>query len=377
MKTIRSLRTIAERGRQSGVQAARALGLLPGAPPATGRIESLREWVDAHPDARLVELPEQADASAAPARAVRSRHPVLEQIEREKPPRKRQRVAILPGARVATKLGLVISPDNRVFRETAWDDEQLMASRVLDGQRLPHAAHLCGEHATLITQWSENYFHWLLDALPRLAVLDEARLGDLPLIVPERLSPFQRDSLALLGIHPRRLSPLTGLHVRPDVLVWPSPAGHTGHPAAWACAWLRERLVSRAQPVRTRLYVSRSGAARRRMLNEDEVVAALEPLGFEAVQPERLSFSAQIDLFASAQAVVAPHGAGLTNVVFAEQLGLLELFHPGYVNPCFYSLARAVGHHYWYLVGKPAGQEGDFVVSVEEVLDGVRRMVEA
>jgi hypothetical protein len=50
---------------------------------------------------------------------------------------------------------------------------------------------------------------------------------------------------------------------------------------------------------------------------------------------------------------VAPHGAGLANLVFAPPgAGVVELFARDYVNECFWALATTVdGLRYRYLVG--------------------------
>ncbi|NOG52157.1 MAG: glycosyltransferase family 61 protein [Chloroflexi bacterium] len=77
-----------------------------------------------------------------------------------------------------------------------------------------------------------------------------------------------------------------------------------------------------------RLYISRSKARRRRVLNESAVIALLAPLGFEAFTLEDLSVAEQVRLFAGAEAVVAPHGSGLTNLVFGQGIKVIELHTP-------------------------------------------------
>ncbi|MGI8424385.1 MAG: glycosyltransferase 61 family protein [Chloroflexota bacterium] len=63
----------------------------------------------------------------------------------------------------------------------------------------------------------------------------------------------------------------------------------------------------------------------RRVANEADVIRALRPLGFEVVHAERLTFAEQIRLFSEAAVVIGPHGSGMTNVLFAEELVLIEL----------------------------------------------------
>jgi hypothetical protein len=53
-------------------------------------------------------------------------------------------------------------------------------------------------------------------------------------------------------------------------------------------------------------------------LNEDAVVAWLAAMNFVAVPLEKLQLAEQIARFADADIIVAPHGAGLTNIVYAR-----------------------------------------------------------
>ncbi|NJM89857.1 MAG: glycosyltransferase family 61 protein [Hydrococcus sp. RU_2_2] len=68
---------------------------------------------------------------------------------------------------------------------------------------------------------------------------------------------------------------------------------------------------------------------------------------------EQYSFVEQIALLANAEALVAPHGAGLTNLLWC-QVGTkaLEIFSPRFINPCFWAIANQVNVDYFYLIGR-------------------------
>jgi hypothetical protein len=57
-------------------------------------------------------------------------------------------------------------------------------------------------------------------------------------------------------------------------------------------------------------------------------------------------------LFADAEIVVAPHGAGLANMLFARDATAIEIHEPDNINTCFYNLIDATGHDYWYVLGE-------------------------
>jgi capsular polysaccharide biosynthesis protein len=70
----------------------------------------------------------------------------------------------------------------------------------------------------------------------------------------------------------------------------------------------------------SRIYVTRRTARMRRVANEDELTPLLERFGIQVIDPGGLSFAKQAALFACAEFIIGPHGAGLTNMVLAPAL---------------------------------------------------------
>jgi capsular polysaccharide biosynthesis protein len=294
------------------------------------------------------------------------------------PWRDRRRVAILERCRLATGGGVVVTNDGALVMESLWDGEHYRREFQRRHVRLRAPLPLRGEHASLVSLWCDNYYHWMLDALPRLAALESAGASAAPLVVPHPLSRFQRESLALLGIGRHRLTPFVNEHVAPQALIWAPAPAHIGYPNAFAVRWLR-RALGQGTPARgRRLYVARSGS--RRIVNEDDLIDVLRREGFEVIHPERVSLVQQIRAFEEAEAVVAPHGAGITNVLFSERLALLELVPPRYVNRCYERLAQAAGHDYRYLMGAEAPsrrppRERPFSVPLDAVAQSIRDLL--
>ncbi|MGL5880384.1 MAG: glycosyltransferase family 61 protein, partial [Xenococcaceae cyanobacterium] len=58
-------------------------------------------------------------------------------------------------------------------------------------------------------------------------------------------------------------------------------------------------------------------------------------------------------VFANAKAIVAPHGAGLTNLVFCnENTKIIELFSPNYVRTDYWMISWELKLKHYYVVGK-------------------------
>jgi capsular polysaccharide biosynthesis protein len=138
--------------------------------------------------------------------------------------------------------------------------------------------------------------------------------------------------------------------------------------------WLREEILENAPdhiPERgDNVYVSRANGVERRVVNEDEVMDVLSEYGFERYLLEERSLAENARLFADADVIVGPHGAGLTDIVFAGNATLIELFGEKVKQP-YRLLAEAVGVDYEIMYCTP--ESTDIVVDIEELDERVAR----
>lgn len=219
----------------------------------------------------------------------------------------------------------------------------------------------------LFNYWSSGYFHWVFESLVRLEGVERyrERTGRSPTLVlgPDPPS-WQRETLELLGYGPDEWVAWDRQRARVDRLVVPTVRrGEVLSPGA--VRWLRERVRTRLRAERfpdpgafpDRVYVSRADATRRRVENEAAVVDALAERGFARVVLSELSVPEQAALFAGADVVVAPHGAGLTNLAYADDPVVVELFRDGDVRGQYYQLAKVLDFEYHYLVGDSTGPD--------------------
>jgi hypothetical protein len=76
----------------------------------------------------------------------------------------------IPGGSVVGHQPLVLTHDRRVLAESTFDEEQLLANPLLDSG-LPRARHVPGCLLVLVGPWWWGWYHWLLELLPRSALL--------------------------------------------------------------------------------------------------------------------------------------------------------------------------------------------------------------
>jgi hypothetical protein len=215
---------------------------------------------------------------------------------------------------------------------------------------------LIDETAALLAitpQWSRGYYHWLFEVLPRIHLMRGSGLEIEKYLSNPLPFPFQRQTLAAMGITDNSVIELDWpfcvrareLLISSDVpLVTP----------AWVCNFLRSEFLKSPAPTDTgRIYVSRRDAIVRHVANEDDVREVLASFNFEELVAEELSVHEQAAVFSSASAVVAPHGGGLTNIVFCRpQTKVIEFFAPRYRHAAYWMLASQCNLDYYYVVGR-------------------------
>jgi hypothetical protein len=218
-----------------------------------------------------------------------------------------------------------------------------------------------------------NIFHWLFEVLPRLKCLETVpQLRELPLLVREPLNPFQETTLRLMGITNRILT-TNGKSAKVAHLYFPSIASPPSiHPET--VAWLRKTILGTTEALGPdsrdrKLYISRKDANARRVSNEDQLMQALRPLGYECIVMSELSPQEQIETMRNAKSIVLAHGAAGAHLLFAPtDCQVIELHSPKWPNSVYFTISKALGQPYGYLFGKHQNRQLDYAIDVKQLL---------
>ena len=207
-----------------------------------------------------------------------------------------------------------------------------MVKRFLRGDLNPSRAHDLGDAMCLAIYLSWNYYHWVLEILPKAALAEAAGFRG-RYLVPDH--PYVKESLALLGIASERLV------VHQPSQIWRVARLYITGPidtqinvsCPGALVYLRKRLLDalpKAPSPLRRLYVSRNRPGRtRQVVNEFELKQLLDYYGFSEFFAEDYALADQFSAFSAAEAVVGVEGAGLANALMMPERGLLlALFSP-------------------------------------------------
>ena len=229
---------------------------------------------------------------------------------------------------------------------------------VLPAQKLEYGVWITDE-------LSAEYFHWFTDALTRLKAIeyglprttinnDEIQLPCIILPLAYQNKEYINSSIELLGYKPFYYNPKKRLHV--DRLI---SCTHTAPMGNYNSSVIKDLSNSLTKCINTvevekKIYISRSKATKRKIINEAEVIELLLAHSYEIHNFEDYKFLQQLEIMRSVKCLIGLHGAGLTNMLFMPQGGsIVELRNEGDShNNCYFSLSSSLNQNYFYLTNK-------------------------
>ena len=234
-------------------------------------------------------------------------------------------------------------------------------NQIFNLEELPPLERIDGTVAVLSGLSGNVYFHWMVDILPRVDILRQSKVDFDKIdgfLVNSIAQPFQRETLSLLGISPSKIIESDRHpHIQAKQLIVPSFSGSIGWLQPQALKFLRQEFLkqipSPISPYPERIYISRAKSQYRRLLNEQEVIDYLAKFGFQTFVTETLSVVEQIALFYHAKIILAPHGSGLTNIIYCQKgAKVIELVSPHYLRPYYSIISQLLGLEHYYIIGE-------------------------
>ena len=310
-------------------------------------------WVDNGPD--LLRLHRDAHRGTAFGRSWAAQ---LHSVHRYKVD-KVFRCAI-PNAIVVSDAGVVLTDRGELAREAFFNVE----CHPIRKSELPRESERSkpGRFISLLTSCGDrNLGHFFFDAMLRVALFDS--LSDYQFLVPSVLHPWHEGLIDAAGIKPHQLVRQQNPSVKVEELV----VCHTAHQGYFPRRELFEKLratvlgnlaPSPSKPPFRRLFIDRSLAKQRRLVNQKELEPILEDRGFELVRWETLTILQQAALALEAEIIAGPHGTSLLNSAYClPGAKLLEIINPNWWDTATLRHSALMGHEYWYTFGENASKD--------------------
>ena len=207
-----------------------------------------------------------------------------------------------------------------------------------------------------------DFAHWIVELLPRVrefrAMFPSQRLLFAVPGSPASMRAVRQRTLEWLGVGEDEFLWLGSEPTRFDLLHFittNSIHSHTHdftglrHVSAQALAKVPHGKAHR------RLYISREGATRCRLLNESDIMDQLAKRGFEIVKTHSMNIDEQVALFAEAEMVVGTTDTSMTNIVWApEQCEVVSLSPDHGHEFLYWDIAGIRGQTFSFLFGESA-----------------------
>lgn len=238
-----------------------------------------------------------------------------------------------------------------------------------------------------------NYGHWLLEDLPRLRAVEQySRKTDQnpTLLIKNNPPSWVTDTLDLLGFSPSQCVEWSNHKARIDTMLIPKLSyihsfGAEFQPSdrAWVAEQMKSRVdLTKPEEFSKRVFVSRQGQDRRKIINFDEVINLLHDYGFDSIRPEEISIEEQIRLFDQAEVIIGAFGAGLMNMIFAHDASLVEIKPYKTAHTVYYIIANECNLQYDLIHGEPlennqsdSHKDSNIIVDITKLTDVIENII--
>jgi len=196
---------------------------------------------------------------------------------------------------------------------------------------------------------SNNYYHWMLDILPKFAILENSGIKLPPgtrYVFLNVTSEFQKQTLTDFGLDDESIytTSKNSCLIESPLLIIPKLKNSMGlSMGQWLPRFMKKKYFSRNGLRRNKkILITRDKKAShgRAVDNVDEFNDYFCDKGFERLSPEKLTVADQAEIFQRATHVVGLHGAGLTNIVFSPVGTKVYELYGEHLAPCYWAISE-------------------------------------
>ncbi len=216
-------------------------------------------------------------------------------------------------------------------------------------------------------KWGEGYYHFLTEVLPSVLEIDR------PATIHCHASAFATPIFRWFDI----MNPV--VFAKPPTIrvkhIYEQPYIECGNPSLQKIEALRKIVLKKVSFTKTKGILIKRKESYRQILNHDAVFAFLKTVrpDLEWVCFDSLSFSDTVALFSQASLIIAPHGAGLTNMLFSGPgTSIVECMPVENPNLCYWHLSELLGHRYT-MIPCPTQGASNFIIDVEVLTEWLER----
>lgn len=201
-----------------------------------------------------------------------------------------------------------------------------------------------------------NYSHWLLDIVPKLIMASEKyNLQKIDFFYFSKINSFQKQSLKFLNLNPNKfIDSNIYRHVQASTIFAVSHPNyfygtffdaHSNLPI-WIVSSLKKTFLNKKFKIKKKfqnIFIDRSDSIQShcKLINNQEIINYLKKRNFKILKLSKLNFNDQISVFSNCKNIIAPHGAGLANLVFCKKkTKVIEIIPKNHDNSMYKRISK-------------------------------------
>jgi len=251
-----------------------------------------------------------------------------------------------------------VGTDGLIYRKTQNEETHFILNPIyenIDNQSIGKQVYY-EKMATVVQRWGYGFYHFVCEQLPKIIYLQQHLLhhqNDIRILTYYN-NTFIKELLQLCSIELEHIIPFHHqTQYRTDELYFPTPI-YSGNPSKEDIQLIRSTLqiqdTRQTEGKGMGIIIKRKSTIARSIVNFDNIVALVK----ECIQEKHwvvfdmLHMKDSIALFQQADIIIAPHGAGLTNMIFSPKgTHIIEYVPKEEPNLCYWHLSELLGNHYY------------------------------
>lgn len=205
-----------------------------------------------------------------------------------------------------------------------------------------------------IDRWSNTYFHWFLDVVQKITMLND---NTNILLLPEHFASFDYIvksskllNLKIYFIKKNEIIRCKNFKLIPTEYI---SGNYYEEILTKIYSKFNSGLLNRLNNLKPSIiYITRK-KTKRKVVNENDVCNSVLKKGGQVVVLEDLKWEKQIELIFSAKLIISSHGAGLTNILFSNKSNNLKIIEFRHENSSeqnmYFSMSSALRIDYYYI----------------------------
>ena len=208
--------------------------------------------------------------------------------------------------------------------------QYLIAILPIRKNNLESGFHLVPRHGYMAD--NPNYCHWLLEDLPKIfaySFIDK----EIKIITNKTHHTWQTESLELMGFSNKNVyhHDNHGTRVRNFYVTnMRSASSRNSERDPIGRAWVAKKIINGISDIqlttkKKRIFISRQDSGSRFITNMHEIEKVLCKHNIEIFYAGKTNFIDDVKVFLDAELIIAPHGAGMANMIFAKDCHIIEI----------------------------------------------------